>query len=115
MNDFDKLIRGIRIERARALLRIHKMSAYVVLDYFSHQTGDASADAGDHVHDAFALGFLSQSTLDRLDLTFDPTDPGKKLLLFPYGMAHCDNIAYPPILGNGCNILPGGIHIGYVQ
>lgn len=115
MDDLDEIVRRVRIERARIFLGIDQMGPNVVLDHFSHQTCDASAYTGDHVHDAFALGFLSQSTLDRFDLAFDPTDAGKKLLLSPYGMAHCDNIAYPPILCNGCDILPGGIHSGYDQ
>lgn len=111
VNDFDKFFRRIRIERARILLWIDQMGPNVVLDHLRHQAGDGTPYASDHVHDPFALGFLSQRTVDRLDLAFDPTDAGKELFLFPYGMAHCDNIAYPPILRNGsCHIPPGGIN-----
>ena len=93
MDDLDEIVRRIRIERAWILLGIDQMGPNVVLDHFSHQTGDASAYAGDHVHDAFAFGFLPQRTLDRFDLAFDPTDARKELFLFPYGMTHCDIIA----------------------
>ena len=108
MDDLDEIVRRVRIERAWILLGIDQMGPNVVLNHFSHQTSDASAYARDHMHDAFALGFLSQRTLDRLDLAFDPTDAGKELFLFPYGMAHCDNIAYPPILCNGLPYPPRG-------
>ena len=78
MNDFDELVRRIRIERARILLWIDQMGPNVVLDHFSHQAGDGTPYARDHMHDAFAFGFLSQRALDRLDLALDPTDAGKQ-------------------------------------
>lgn len=116
MDDLDEIVRRIGVERAWILLGIDQMGPNVVLDHFSHQTGDASAYAGDHVHDAFAFGFLSQRTLDRLDLTFDPTDAAKEFFLFPEGMAHYAYIAYPPILHNRpCHIPPGGIHASHGQ
>jgi DNA-binding FrmR family transcriptional regulator len=108
VNDFDELIRGVRIKRSRVLLGIDKMRADVVLDHLRHQAGDRTADAGDHMHDALALGFLGERALDRLDLTFDATDAGEQLFLFPDGMAHCDNIAYPPILCNHLSHPPWG-------
>lgn len=108
MNDFDEFTRRIRIKRARILLWIDQMGPNVVLDHLCHQAGDGTPYARDHVHDPFALGFLSQRTLDRLDLTFDPADAGKELFLFPYCMAHRDNIAYPPILYNGILPYPPG-------
>lgn len=77
MDDLDEIVRRICIEGSWILLGINEMGPNVVLDHFRHQTGDASADAGDHVHDAFTLSFLSQRTLDRLDLAFDPTNAGK--------------------------------------
>lgn len=111
MDDLDEIVCRIRIERPWILLGIDQMGPNVVLDHFSHQTGDASAYAGDQVHDAFAFGFLSECTLDRFDLPLDATDAGKELFLFSNGMAHCGNIAYPPILRNStCHILPGRIY-----
>jgi hypothetical protein len=60
MNDLDEIVRRLRIERAWILLGIDQMGPNVFLDHFSHQTGDASAYAGDHVLDAFGRPPLSR-------------------------------------------------------
>lgn len=93
MNDFDELIGGVGVERARILLGIHKMRADMILDHFGHESCDGPADAGNHVHDALAFGFLTQGPLDCFHLTSDPTDPRKQLFLLSEGMAHGGNTA----------------------
>lgn len=48
----------------------------------------APANAGNHVHDAFAFGLVIESPLDCFKLAFDPTDPCEQLFLFPDRVAH---------------------------
>jgi hypothetical protein len=88
MNDFDQLICRISIERAGVLLGIDEMGADVIFHNLSHQTRDTPADAGNHVHDALALGFFAQGTLDGLDLPADTADARKQPLFLSDGMAH---------------------------
>lgn len=88
VDNFDKLIRSVRVERARVLLGIHKMRADVIFDHFDHESGDSPADAGDHVHDVFATGLFIESPLDCFNLAFDPTDPSEQFFLLSNRMAH---------------------------
>jgi hypothetical protein len=88
VNDFDQLIRRIRFERAGVLLGIDQMGADVIFHNLSHQTRDAPANAGNHVHHAFALGFFAQGTLDGLDLAADAPDARKQSLFLSDSMAH---------------------------
>ncbi len=88
MNDFDQLIRRVRIERTGVLLGVDQMGADMILDHLGHQPRDTPPDAGDHVHDAFTLGFFAQGTLDGFDLPADTADARKQPLLLSDGMAH---------------------------
>ena len=65
------------------LLGVNQVGANVILDHLRHQAGDAAANARDHMHDPFAVGFLVQRALDGLDLAADAADARhQSLLLF---------------------------------
>ncbi|GAA3844183.1 hypothetical protein GCM10022626_10670 [[Pseudomonas] carboxydohydrogena] len=60
----------------------------MILDHLSHQTRDTAADAGDHMHNALALGLVAQSAFDGFDLTANTTNASKQFLLLSDGVTH---------------------------
>src|ERR1700748_1033111 len=88
MNDVDELIGRLGVQRARIPFRVDQMRSNVVLDHLGHQSCDAAADAGDHVHDALAFGLFGQCPLDRIDLAADAADARDQLLFLFDGMGH---------------------------
>jgi len=88
MHHIDQLVRGVRIECARILLRVDEVGADVVLDDLSHQAGNAAADASDHMHDALAFHLVGEGALDCFNLAADASNAGQQLLFLFDRMRH---------------------------
>jgi hypothetical protein len=98
MNRFDELFGRVPIHKLGGFFGVHEMDAYVVLEYFRHEAGDGAANPCDHMHDAFASGFLFESAFDGIDLSTDPANPGLQFFLFSNSVADEFRIGYPAIL-----------------
>jgi hypothetical protein len=66
--------------------RIDDMKPDVVFDYFSHQARERAARRDDEMQHVGATLFLTESTLDSLDLSADPPDPVQQFQFFALGV-----------------------------
>ena len=66
----------------------------MAFDDLSHESVDRSAASGDRLKDIIAVFFLSQVSIDRLNLPANAADPIEKSRLVLDGMCHIRRIAY---------------------